>query len=332
MKVVFDDESSIKQKKDVKSKIPGKYIILICLGVILVTGMILLFCLPKSNMQNGYSSKEELVAAVISATYDDDFITVMNAMPKQFREKLEEKAVAYYGASEGKLESIANSYSGKFEEYAANLDAFYGESDTEEMWSESYEITDYYKYSDEETDIVRQMLNMAGIDRDYAIEEYGVITVKITINPTYDHKEIQEHDIFLPVLCHKGMWFLAQNYGTYAEEKMYSSMTDIYGSLLDGFVIDGTIDQYGYKILDTENGTTVRWDPKYESYTYTDMYGNIHLCTDKLKDTKVIGPDGGDPITEEEYNEQMKEYYENLDNSDAHVHTDTENVSDESVE
>lgn len=325
MKVVFTEtENQISQKSN-------KYKIALFIGLAVFMVVMIFLFIMKFNKNNGYKSKEELISAVITATYENDFEAVMNTMPKQFKEKLEEKAVIYYDTEEDNIESIVDKYNDKFEEYISNLDMFYGESDTEEMWSMNYEIKDYHAYTNEELSQVRQILNMSGIDRNYKIDEYGIVTVHISIIPAYEHKKQQEHDIFIPVLCHNGLWFSAQNYGTYAEEKLKFIVYDLYGSLFDGFIIDGTIDQYGYKILDTENGVMVRWNPEYESYAYTDMYGNIHLCTENLKDTKVIGPDGGDPIDEEEYNKLREEYLSELEELDEHIH-DEETISDNSVE
>lgn len=328
MKVVFTEtENQISQKSN-KHKIA----LFIGLGVFAVVIMFLF--IMKFNKNNGYKSKEELISAVITATYENDFAAVMNTMPKQFKEKLEEKAVIYYDAEEDDIESVVDKYNNEFEEYLSYMDAFYGEPDPEngieETWSMKYEIIDYYSYTEKEKNEVRQLLNMAGIDRDYEIDEYGVVTVHISIVPTFERKDQMEYDLFIPVLQHKNSWFLAQNYGSYIQEKFILKQYDIYRTLFSGFIIDGTIDQYGYKILDTENGVMVRWNPEYESYAYTDMYGNIHLCTENLKDTKVIGPNGGDPIDEEEYNRLREEYLSEIEELDEHIHEE-ETISDNSV-
>lgn len=330
MKVTFDQNITSEKQENHKNIL--KVAIGLSLAILITVIIFTVIYLINHSGEKGFSSKEELTAALLSATYEDDFESIMTMMPKQFRQKLEEKATVYYENAVNNGETASDPYSSNYKEYEENLDGVYGVSeDGEKGWAMSYEIIDYYQYSDEEKNEVKQIFNMAGIDRDYSIDEYGIVTVYVTIEPTFSPSSLEkrENNLYIPVFLHENKWYLGQYYGDYIDKKLNLSFLNIYTTLFGGFMIDGTIDQYGYKILDTENGLMVRWNPTYESYSYTDLFGNIHLCTENLKDTKVIGPDGGDPITEEEYNKQMEELYEEEERLHEKLHEESDTIDSE---
>lgn len=277
----------------------------LCLACTLAAGSAAFFGWREYELNNpeGWESPEILAAEFIDATYADDIDAIVAMMAPEFKDMMYENASLLYGA-DGEEPSNELFHKG-LGSHLLMLDAWSGVNRHTE-----YEVGDYYRYTDEEKEAVQVLLTRCNISRKYKIDEYGLVHVPVSVvsdkniavylDGTEPDRDAMDFDIYVPVLRRGHSWFLAQYIGAPAGERG-TATTDIYGDLLDGFVIDPGYDEYGHEILYLDDGTAVSWDQEYGSYSYTDRYSNTHYCTAKLRDTKVVGPDGGKPLTEETY-------------------------------
>lgn len=312
MKVNCEDIS--KKKNKTRNPLVIMALSLACIGI--VTALILLGWRDyKIHNPEGYDSIEVLATDFIDATYNKNIDAIIEMMPYEFREMLYENAGMFYGTDNTK--SAVESFSKGIDNHLLMLEAWSGTN-----WHIEYEIGDYYQYTDEEIEEVRVMLTRCNINKRFKVDEYGLVNVAVHIvsdkniavylDGEEPDKETMDFDVYVPVIKHGHFWYLGQYIGSPANEKA-SRMFDMYGDLLDGFIINTNYDQYGHELLYTDDGISVSWDPVREAYTYVDNYGNTHYCNAKLKDIEVIGPDGGNPLTEDNYAEWWASYYESAE-------------------
>lgn len=302
---------NISKKKHNAQK-PFIIAILSLVSAVIITLLIILGWQDyKVHNPEGYNSFEVLATDFIDATYDRNIDAMIEMMPYEFREMLYENAGMLYGTND--TESV-KLFSKGIDNHFLMLEAWSGTN-----WHLEYELGDYYQYTDEEIEEVKVMLTRCNINKRFKVDEYGLVNVDVHIvsdkniavylDGEEPDKETIDFDVYVPVIKHGRYWYLGQYIGTPANKKA-QNMFDMYGDLLDGFIINTNYDQYGHEVLYTDDGISAAWDPVREAYTYVDIYGNTHYCDAKLKDIEVIGPDGGVPLNEDTYAEWWASYYE----------------------
>lgn len=299
-------------------------IVLVALGIWTYT---------KSHLKaDKFGTPEEVAQAFAEKLYAGDAMGIFSMQPENMQARSQQDTEMTYAETEGNLEAVVEQQRADMDVYLAGVKWAHGDD-----WSADFSVGSYAKYSDDEIQSLQMSYRMMGVGDDFKLDEAGYVPVTATLSGK-SGSESSDVIHYVPVVKVKGDWYIGQEYGEeYAEvvggDIMTATMT---GDLLDGYHVVGEFDAEGERVYRTEDGIQVMKDEKGDYY-YEDSYGNKHYCEYKVlniygqveitKETKVVGPHGGEELTSETYEEYWDNYYAELaaqyeSEGHGHIHED----------
>lgn len=262
-----------------------------------------------------YDSPTEVAQAFAEKFYSGDAAGVFSMQPEVMQARSKQDTEEVNGlVVDGSVESVVDIQRGTMDVYLDSVAASHGDN-----WKADFSVGEYTGFSDEEVEKLSLSYRMMGVADDFELDDAGYVLVTATLSGD-SGSEPADVKHYVPVIKYKGGWYIGQEFGDeyMAAVDGIESMT---GDLLDGYHTVGEFDINGERIYRTEDGMQIMQDEKGE-YFYEDFYGNKHYCEfDVLdiyglvsitKDEKVVGPHGGEALTEETYEAYWDAYYEKL--------------------
>ncbi len=263
----------------------------------------------RHEQEGGYKSPYELADDFVTYTYQGDTEAVFKMQPRTFQTRSIEDVQMTYGLDADDTAGAVSKLKEPLIEYIELLNSQHGQ------WTETHETAeDMRLYSKEELKDLKQTLKFQGVDEDYLykITKAGIVDVYVdlkasTLSGGYCHT------VHVPVYKHNGYWYLGQRTGD-----VFLALTEgeyePYGNLLDGFNVVGEWDAEGNRVIRNEEGYQIFTDEDTGLEYYEDIYGNKYYYDknghENGKVTRVTGPDGGEPLTEETWEDYWNAYYE----------------------
>lgn len=276
-----------------------------------------------------YGSPQEVAQSFIEKFYAGDAAGVFAMQPEPMQARSKQDTSMTYSSVEGEvdLETVIEAQRGTMDAYLEGVQWGHGDN-----WKASFKLGDYVAYGSDETDALSLSFRMMGVGDDFELDEAGYVPVTATIS---GDSGVEPADVehFVPVIKYKGDWYIGQEYGD-AYVAAAGDMPTMTGDLLDGYHVVGEFDANGDRVYRTEDGLQMFRDEDGDYY-YEDSFGNKHYCEYEVlnvygqvkvtKETKVVGPHGGEELTAETYEDYWNDYYEKQvaefdETEHAHVH------------
>lgn len=342
MAITYQGGSKRPAKKNRTGLIAGCCVAV--LGVVLLVALGIWTYTHSGLKSEKYKSPEEVAQAFIEKFYAGDAAGIFSMQPENMQARSKQDTEMTYSSGEVDLDTVIESQRKSMDAHLDNIHSAYGDNWTVSLSS----VGSYTQYPADEIESLQMSYRMMGVDDDFKLDDAGYVTVTVTfsgdsgVGPT-------DSVVNVPVIKMDGHWYIGQTYGEVYGNLEEGSISDIAGDLLDGYHIVGEFDADGERIYRTADGSQILTDDKGKHY-YEDEYGNKHYCEYKVldvygqveitKETKVTGPDGGEVLTEDTYEDYWSAYYDAMaaeyeydeEFIDEHEHIDEEpSVSENAV-
>lgn len=243
----------------------------------------------------GYETPEEAAEAAVGHMLDGDGASIVRMMPEALRSRVITDVQTTYGIADDDAEGLKRRMYATLSGYASMLDGVNGGDRENSVGSPEVTV-----YDEEALKDYNFQLKVTGV-ADWSADGAAVAKVPYGISSSFGAS--WSGDVAVPLVQADGKWYFGQGVGTtYAE--VARGLPDVFGELGDGFHMDGEYDSDGNKVIRNEEGYRIVFGEK-EAY-YDDLYGNRHYLDGDLAETRVEGPDGGEPLTEETYPEWLE--------------------------
>lgn len=313
MKVKFSEqemkEIATSNKKTSGNMPPKTGILIVFLIITAIFITIIGWKTYQSTTDRGYESPYDLAENLISYTFQGDSEHIFKMLPKSFQTRAIEDNQMSNALVEDDVKTAIANIKKPIDDFIELMNNMHGQ------WTETHTINqDMYVYTENELSDLKKLLKMQGIDKEFVdeIDEAGIITADVNITATTSSGGWKP-TISIPVYKNGKYWYLGLRTGDVFEAHTEGEY-DIYGDFLDGFVIVGNFDVDGNPIFYTDEGMMIQIDEDTGLEYYEDQYGNKHFYDKKGHEggniKKVIGPDGGEPLTEDTWEEWWDNYYE----------------------
>lgn len=297
-----------------------------CVGIVALVGVGCYLYFGQSGSSGAFDSPEAVADKVAEYTIAGDMDSLFNLQEKRFQQRSMSDIRMTYDLEEDSREEAVKRYQKAFDEgvYPIMV-SHYG--DTVKV---SYTVGDYAAYSDEAKKELELSYRMQGVDDEFTCDGAGVVPVTLHLS-SENGMEPMDSEMLVPVIEIGGDWSLAQCVTNhYTDQVPEYTAGQPWMDILDGFHIVGEFDSEAnrvYRQQEEANGIPMSTqifmerDGKKKNWYYEDSYRNkVYVdveVTDQLygqvmatPNGIVKGPDGGEALTEETYDEYWNNYYE----------------------
>ena len=331
MSIVYENKdgsrtavSASKKKKSRKGATVGIAAGVVGLAVLAGVGGYLYF--GRHNSVSAFDTPEGVAQAAAECTIAKDMDGLFNLQSEKFQQRsMSDVRLTYSLEADDRAETV-KVYQRDFDEgvYPVLL-GHYG--DTVRV---TYDVGKYASYGDDNLSDIELPYRMQGVDDEFTCDDAGVVPVTLHLESD-NGIEPMDSELLVPVIEIDGEWTLAQcTTEHYINQVPEYTAGEPWMDILDGFHIVGEFDSDSKRVFrqqeDTDiipmstqifqekDGNKTKWyyEDNFRNKVYVDvevtdpLYGQVMATPNG----KVTGPDGGEALTADTYEEYWNAFYE----------------------